>query len=196
MLSTSLSKPTDNHFFASVVKSKEFIPMYHDVVLWMLKRDMLVTLHLRIRIVATRGLKLRVNAAQFVDLKIARKQGLRRRRRSSEYDSETPVVGSSRSAGFLISLPKVSTQMRRLSSCESGQSDISELHFGDANDVEDHANVSDNSEADDDEEWDTTEDPLSPSIIYDPGKATPMQRRWLAAMSEGKNPDIAKRFEL
>jgi len=168
--------------------------MYHDVVLWMLKRDMLVTLHLRIRILATRGLKLRVNTAR--GLRIATEQGQRRRRRSSEYDSETPVVGSSRSAGFFNSVPNVSTQMRRLSSRGSGQSEISELHFHDAIDLEDQTDVSDNSEADDDEEWDITEDPLAPSIIYDPGKATPIQRRWLAAMSEGKHPDIAKRFEL
>ena len=166
--------------------------MYHDVVLWMLKRDMLVTLHLRIRIVATRGLKLRVNTAR--GLKMAREQS--QRRRSSEYDSETPIVDSSRFGGFFNSGPKVSTQMRRLSSRGSGQSEISELHFFDTIDIEDQADVSDESEADDDEEWNTTGDPLAPSIIYDPGKATPIQRRWLAAMSEGKDPEIAKRFEL
>lgn len=53
-----------NHFFASVVKKKELISMYHDVVVWMLKRDMLVTLHVRVRIVATRDLKMKVFEAR------------------------------------------------------------------------------------------------------------------------------------
>jgi len=39
-------------------------------------------------------------------------------------------------------------------------------------------------------------DDLSPSIISDPGKATPLERRWLAAMSVGKEPEIERRFEL
>lgn len=51
---------TKSHFFASVVKSKELIPMYHDVVSWMLKRDLLIILHLRIRVVATVEIKERV----------------------------------------------------------------------------------------------------------------------------------------
>ena len=41
---------TENHFFATVVKSKDLIPLYKDVVVWMLRRDLLVVLHLHIRI--------------------------------------------------------------------------------------------------------------------------------------------------
>jgi len=33
------------------------------------------------------------------------------------------------------------------------------------------------------------------SIISDPARATPLERRWLAAMSDGKDPEIATRFE-
>lgn len=56
-VSTSASQ---SHFFASVVEKKVNIPLYHDVVVWMLKRELLVTLHLRVRVVATGELKQRV----------------------------------------------------------------------------------------------------------------------------------------
>jgi len=44
--------------------------------------------------------------------------------------------------------------------------------------------------------WGTAEDTLSPSMISDPGTASPLERKWLAAMSEGKGELIARRFEL
>ncbi|KIY73207.1 hypothetical protein CYLTODRAFT_342484 [Cylindrobasidium torrendii FP15055 ss-10] len=56
-ISTSASQ---SHFFASVVQTKDNIPLYHDVVVWMLKHELLVTLHLRVRVVATGELKQRV----------------------------------------------------------------------------------------------------------------------------------------
>ena len=33
------------------------------------------------------------------------------------------------------------------------------------------------------------------SMISDPARATPLERRWLAGMSEDKDPHIVKRFE-
>ena len=33
------------------------------------------------------------------------------------------------------------------------------------------------------------------SIISDPARAKPLERRWLAGMSEGKDPVIVRRFE-
>ncbi|KAJ2935459.1 hypothetical protein H1R20_g1635, partial [Candolleomyces eurysporus] len=38
-------------------------------------------------------------------------------------------------------------------------------------------------------------DRFAPSMINDPGRATPRERRWLTAMSDGQEPGIAKRFE-
>jgi len=55
-------------------------------------------------------------------------------------------------------------------------------------DVED-----DNEDSDDDSEDD--DDESVPSIIPDPGRATPRERRWLSKMSEGKSSWIGKRFE-
>jgi nitrogen permease regulator 3-like protein len=40
------------------------------------------------------------------------------------------------------------------------------------------------------------EDNLNPEIISDPSQATAQQRRWLAAMSVGKEPRVARRFAL
>ncbi|KAF9565186.1 hypothetical protein CPC08DRAFT_704721 [Agrocybe pediades] len=192
IISGSMSKQTDSHFFASIVKSKEYIPMFHDVVLWMLKRDLLVTLHLRIRIVATSELKRRVQEQR--ELKKAQAMsgigGSRPR----------PDIKSSRNPSFLLgSHPQMVGQ--RFRSNDSEKSEISELNFDIVSTTlhidEGSASDSSNSEFDEgDSGWDTTEDHTYPSIIDDPGKATPMQRRWLTAMSDGKDPVIAKRFEL
>lgn len=52
---------------------------------------------------------------------------------------------------------------------------------------------------DDDDESDLSgsdeEESFEGSMINDPGRATPRQRRWLTAMSEGQELHIAKRFE-
>lgn len=201
LVSMSMSKQTHNHFFASVMDSKkDLITIYNNVVLWMLKRDMLITLHLRIRVIATRELKVRVKAAR--DLKISRKGPTNRPPLPSYYDFDEaylPTSSSRKETSFLLeSGPRRSS--RRVSSVGSGRSEISELNFDedslDAADDEENTSNSDSEVDGEDSGWDTTEDHLWPSMIPEPGKATPMQRRWLSAMSEGKQPDIARRFEL
>lgn len=176
--------------------------MYHDIVLWMLKRDMLITLHLRIRVVATRELKLRVKDER------DRKMGLQsgnggRFQKKSKSGSENGDTSATRNASFFLSPRSARKFARRISSNESGKSEISELNFDTdetmqvVEEEEGSDSDEDNSEVDEEDSgWDTTEDHLWPSMINDPGKATPMQRRWLSAMSEGKEPAIAKRFEL
>ncbi|KAJ3516543.1 hypothetical protein NLJ89_g1047 [Agrocybe chaxingu] len=201
-ISTSMSRQTDNHFFASVVKSKELIPMYHDVVQWMLKRDMLITLHLRIRVVATRELKLRVKSER--DLKLSRQYGkghLSRSRlkssRSTDHEDGQPSTRARGSRIFPGNSPTAPlTFSRRVSSNESGRSDISELNFPEDSVLAEEESDSNSEVDEEDSGWDTTEDHMWPGIINDPGKATPMQRRWLSAMSDGKESDIARRFEL
>jgi nitrogen permease regulator 3-like protein len=198
-VSTSMSKQTDNHFFASGVRSKEFIPMYHDVILWMLKRDIIVTLHLRIRLVATIDLKARVKDER--NRKMMRDFARRDHRsnpRSTSHDDSTVNVEElspntlSKNATFFLS-PKTGRRFAR--SRDSDRSDISALDFRGADEAEEdtfESEVYSNSEPD---EEDSTEDHVGPSMIDDPGKATPMQRRWLSAMSEGKAFAIARRFE-
>ncbi|KAF9485215.1 hypothetical protein BDN70DRAFT_796462 [Pholiota conissans] len=199
-ISASSSKQGENHFFASVVKSKELVRTYLDVVHWMLKRNMLITLHLRIRIIATHDLKTRVKNER--ELYMAQRSGIggktprsHHERSESEWDeSEKSPAGSAQQASFFLSPKEARRFARRISSNESGKSEISELDFIGAEAKQ--AMGYHNSEVDEsDTGWDTMEDHLWPSVINDPGKATPMQRRWLAAMSDGKDPVIAKRFE-
>ena len=71
--------------------------------------------------------------------------------------------------------------------------DYGEDYGGDddeGNDVEDEEEDSENEEDSEDED-----DENVPSIIPDPGRATPKERRWLTKMSEGKSSCISKRFE-
>lgn len=211
-ISTAISKQTDNHFFASVVKVKEHIPLYHEVVLWMLKRDMLVTLHLRIRVVATRELKLRVRLQREHSLAKKAKRESRKGRAGSLSDSTSRDLNmfksnSTRSGiSWLPLSPKTARRYaRREISSDSGRSEISELII-DEDDTDNHhtfgfEQASDESEAnseadEEDSGWDTSEDSTWPTMIDDPGRATPLQRRWLAAMSEGKESHIARRFQL
>lgn len=188
--------------------------MYHDVVLWMLKRNMLITLHLRIRIVVTQDLKFRVKNER--ESYMTQRSALGQTpssHNSSSHKGKTPILdtdksslstsGSAKYPTFFFS-PKTAHQIsRRVSSIDSEKSGISELDFDAAEQQQlqqpRHQVIlsdSSNSEIDEDDSgWDTTEDHLWSSVITDPGKATPMQRRWLSAMSEGKDPVIAKRFE-
>ena len=48
---------------------------------------------------------------------------------------------------------------------------------------------------DEEEDSEDEDDGNVPSIIPDPGRATPKERRWLSKMSEGRKPWIVKRFE-
>lgn len=208
LISASTSKQSDNHFFASVVKSKDHVLVYHDVVQWMLKRNMLITLHLRIRIVVTQDLKSRVkNERESYMTSRSALGNTPSSHNSNSHKGKASVpesaAGSTRYPSFFFS-PKTAHRIsRRVSSIDSEKSGISELDFYAAEKQQFHQpqhqstlTDSSNSEIDEDDSgWDTTEDHLWPSVITDPGKATPMQRRWLSAMSEGKDPVIAKRFE-
>ncbi|KAF5382194.1 hypothetical protein D9615_004258 [Tricholomella constricta] len=206
-ISSSLSKQTDNHFFASVVQDKDLIPMYHDIVLWLLKRDMLITLHLRIRVVATRPLKVHVRIER--EKALARKAGTRDRLRRGllfelqdgpEDDDDIDLSPPSGTPWLQLS-PKSAHRHSRRQSNESDQQQKMEHPEIDSDGVDESERKTTDEDGSDelddpDSGWDTAEDHLRPSMISDPGRATPLQRRWLAAMSEGKDPQIAKRFQL
>ena len=46
------------------------------------------------------------------------------------------------------------------------------------------------------EEWDEKNDNNLPSIIPNPGQATPLQRKWIEAMSDDQPEELARRFRL
>ncbi|KAF8626403.1 hypothetical protein AX17_006570 [Amanita inopinata Kibby_2008] len=203
---------TDNHFFAAVVKSKELIPIYYDIVHWLLKRDMLITLHLRIRLVATRELKIR--ARQQRQEALLRKGSWVKGSKSNSYhrleelDLDTTYMTTQSASGFPWLSPSskhARRYTRRLSSTETGKGlaeVIQEYDDRIGNRPSDHAVFDEededgNSSLDGAESgWESSEDSLAPTMIEDPGRATPIQRRWLSAMSEGKEPHIARRFAL
>ncbi|KAG5646132.1 hypothetical protein DXG03_004371 [Asterophora parasitica] len=196
-ISSSVSKQTDNHFFASVVQHKNLIPIYHEVVLWLLKRGMLITLHLRIRVVATRKLKFHVSVRRERDSAYAKKAGTRERlRRGLLPDDELDMSPPSDTPWLQLS-PKAAHRHSRRQSNDSAQRP--DPHHDAVGDVGDERRTTDEDGSDElddpDSGWDTAEDHMRPSMINDPGRATPLQRRWLAAMSEGKDPQIAKRFQ-
>ncbi|KAG6894711.1 hypothetical protein C0992_005016 [Termitomyces sp. T32_za158] len=203
-ISSSISKQSENHFFASVVQNKGLVPMYHDIIQWMLKRDMLITLHLRIRVVATHRVKLKVRLAREKALaKIAGTQhydrGLLLELESADDDDEH----NSSSPSTTHWMPLSPRTAHRHSRHQSDESRYRKTNYGGTDgygtgDSERRGTDEDVSDELDDPDsgWDTTEDHLRPSMISDPGRATLLQRRWLAAMSEGKDPVIAKRFQL
>lgn len=202
-ISTSTSKQSDNHFFAAVVKSKDLINLYHDIVLWMLKRDLLITLHLRIRVVATADLKQHVRMQR--DLKRSKHaQGrLSYGANSDAFGQEAEVRRNMPPMGRLswlsLSPKSARRQTRRLPSIGSDYSRTSELILDDEDDDGFDFGDDDEKEGDDSDEdgvgWGTKEDTIWPTMISDPGRATPLERKWLSAMSEDKDDHIAYRFD-
>jgi hypothetical protein len=198
-ISTSLSKQSDNHFFATVVQSKELIPLYHDVVLWMLKRDLLITLHLRIRVVATQELKMRVKMARERALAERwRNIGHRKRehRQLKEQDDVPQDARESPPDASWMSMSPKSARRHTHSKSYAPESEITAdsviIQSSDDDEGDDEANREDE---DDEVGWDARDDDLLPSMINDPGRANPLQRRWLSAMSVGKDAAVARRFE-
>ena len=275
------SANTAQHFFATVVQSnRSLLPLFIPVVTWMLKRDLLVTLHLHVRVVASVGVKKKCRAdnereraerlAKWSE-KNARFQPPARHTRREKDGSESrggrnrgpplaeeviiedegdvdegapPTLEEESGDGdgdpdlakpssfegspnwFSLSPREARRRTRRLPSTSSSREHdgpymsrrrssardhlgsasrrrgrvaddvISENPFyesggedGEEDDVEgdDIEDEEDDSEDEDDENV--------PSIIPDPGRATPKERRWLTKMSEGKTSWVAKRFE-
>jgi len=214
MVSMSTHQQIANHFYGTVVGSKERIPLYHNVVVWMLKRDLLITLHLRIRIVATEELKHRVRMKY--EMAHAKRERIQARSSQSEkesnsHDSQNTVASkeapsietaseSSPGTNWLSFSPKTARALAMRQSVgaqnqESVQrhSDVVEKHG-----VDDLDEEVGSSGAEDVEDWyrgnGDDNNPYS-SMITDPARASRLERRWLAAMSEGKDPYIATRFE-
>lgn len=196
--------------------------MYQDVVMWMLKRDLLVTLHLRVRVFATSELKERVRVKR--ELALARRGRIRSRSQSisasrkhetGKDESSKPVEitteASPQDYWFNMSPKSARRQTRKMSPPQASRRErsMSDAHVTKAPEKEKEADIdyddedilfdetidiSSSSGIDEttSQKWD---DALA-SMIPDPARATPLERQWLASMSEGKDPYIARRFEL
>ncbi|OCH83964.1 hypothetical protein OBBRIDRAFT_742422 [Obba rivulosa] len=219
-ISTSTHSKGANHFYATVVGAKDLIGLYSDVVVWLLKRDLLITLHLHIRIVATEELKERVRT-HWEEAR-ARRRRARARAQGIIHD-EHDILGttglddenadvegftletaseSSPVQNWLSMSPKSARrQSRRISGSEKkggsrGSLSVHRRRFEEKDDVEEDELTSSGEEEVRWENWTRPEyNNYYASVITDPARATPLERRWLAAMSEGKDPDIVRRFE-
>ena len=255
-----VSSSPDN-FFESVVKSKEKIAIYQNVIIWLLKRDLLVMLHMRFRLTATPTLKQLVAATRRETRKARERQRAyqqltvrgRRRKSSAEHDSGSPNVGRSRSllrsvlvaehddeavadeSGEDTPFPPISRSsahrnqdMAKQESLRSppsiddyapggspvvltGEHRQPRRRFSDTSSLMQGVSLrrhrdrkrDDKGNGDDcDVESESESDPDDPddlgvsSLISNPERATPKERRWLRGMTMGKDPVVAKRFEL
>ena len=200
-LFATISGASSTHFYATVVKSKDRVPMFHEVVRWMLQRDLLVTLHLRVRIVVPASLKARVRHRK-EELRDSRWVGdaFRTRRHRARTDS-----GGSEGDFGLFDEPPWYTR-RTPGSQHNGSSvrdvieppileegiDLDEEIDDEEEESADDVEAASRREEEDEEE---EEDDNETSILADPGRATAVQRRWLQAMSEGKDELVTRRFD-
>jgi nitrogen permease regulator 3-like protein len=198
---SAISSLPSNTFFAAVVRSKDLIPVYTNVVLWLLKRDMLITLHLRVRIVVTAEIKAKVRMEM-------ERERIDRAARLGGDDYKTSHNGDRRPQPRYISLsPRRARRLtRRPSEYErslemNGFTDYvkSTTEGGQFDDVKDEMETEQDDEDDaegapEEDLWDA-EDTSWATLISDPARATALQRRWLAAMSDGKDWTIARRFD-
>ncbi|KAH9928699.1 nitrogen permease regulator of amino acid transport activity 3-domain-containing protein [Fomitopsis serialis] len=214
MVSMSTHQQSANHFYGTVVGSKERIQLYHNVVVWMLKRDLLITLHLRIRIVATEELKHRVRMKY--EMARAKRERIQARsaqaeKESNSHDSQKTVASkeapsietsseSSPGTNWLSFSPKTARALARRQSVSAQNQGSVQTHpdVAEKRGIDDLDEEVGSSGAEDVEDWyrgnGDDNNPYS-SMITDPARASRLERRWLAAMSEGKDPYIATRFE-
>ena len=176
--------------------------MFHEVVRWMLQRDLLVILHLRVRIVVPASVKARVRHRR----EELRENGwhtdeeLRTGRHRARADSggsegdfglfDEPPWYTRRGPGSQHSGASIRGAIEP-PILEEGLELDEEIDDEEAQSVEEAEAASRREEEDDEEEEDDNET----SILADPGRATAVQRRWLQAMSEGKDELVTRRFD-
>lgn len=194
-----------------VVKSKDRIPMFYDVIRWMLQRDLLVTLHLRVRIVVPAALKARVHR-RWEELRetgwqTEEEDRFRERRHKARTDSRgsdgdfglfgSPAWYTRRGPGSqnnvanmgeVIGPPILEEGIQLDEEMEDEMEDEDEEEVAPAEAEAAHRTEDSDETEEDYEDTDT-------SILADPGRATSVQRRWLQAMSEGKDEQVMRRFD-
>ena len=180
--------------------------MFHEVVRWMLQRDLLVTLHLRVRIVVPASLKARIRH---------RREELRENRWHSEVDdafrtrrhkARTDSGGSEGDFGLFGELPWYTPRAPGSRHNGSSVREVIEppileegIELDEEIDDEEEEESADDAEVasrrEEEEEEEDDDDDNETSILADPGRATAAQRRWLQAMSEGKDELVTRRFD-
>jgi hypothetical protein len=164
-------------------------PCTVDVVRWLLQRALLVRLHLRVRVRVPPALKARVREQRARRSALAsRGRGGRDKEAAEEEDEDEEDDVREESVFFPFSPRAARVRARGLRQSPLRSRSRGELDEKDsASESESSARDSDDDERAGDEGW---------SIVADPSAATARERRWLAAMSEGKEPGLAARFAL
>ncbi|KAG9015078.1 hypothetical protein FRB90_004886 [Tulasnella sp. 427] len=211
---------TQPQSFSKIVPSSDHRPMYTEVLIWLLQRDLVMMLHVRIRIVATKGIKEKALVSRRKELEEKHK---RRRQTSEEYedareeasdsddDEETQQKNGAKGRtapespgidiAFIASSPEVARMNQRRASHPHLRQGSYQMNspglrqqFNEDDSKEEEEESEESSELESDSELDGAND-LEDSIIANPGRATPTERRWLEAMVEGKDSNLGKLFE-
>lgn len=189
-----------------MVKSKDQCPLYEDVIAWLLKHDLLISLHLYIRIVIPYPIKLRFSDRRTTELKKKKKRGY------YAFDEENLPENSPENKGVADASPvdnwlsmspktarKQTHQRSQPSSTHTPELD-DELLQQEKDDIpEDRFDVEEEEQRDPDEVlFDAFDDncgDIRPELIIEPSRATALQNAWLAEMSRDKDPNIVKLFQ-
>jgi nitrogen permease regulator 3-like protein len=185
--------------------------MFHDVVRWMLQRDLLVTLHLRVRIVVPATLKAKARRRR----EELRESGWHTEEeedafRTRGHKARTDSGVSERDFGLFDALP--AWYMRHSAGSQPSvneaidppildegielDEEMEKEEEGEEEGEEEEAVAeAETASRRDDDEMDDEDDDNETSILADPGRATSLQRRWLQAMSEGKDELVVRRFD-
>ncbi len=180
--------------------------MFYDVIRWMLQRDLLVTLHLRVRIVVPAALKARVrrrweelreNGWQTEEEDAFRDRGHKARADSGGSDGDfglfdAPTWFTRRGPGLQHNGTNIGEVIEPPILEEGIQLD-EEIEEEEVEAAPEEAEAAHRMEDNDEMEEDCED--TETSILADPGRATSVQRRWLQAMSEGKDEHVTRRFD-
>lgn len=196
------SLSSSHQAFSNIVPSpSDDRPLYTDVLTWLLQRDLLVMLHVRIRIVATTAIKERVRRARRREQKEKRRrllngegdddddEELSDERSSDDEDyrsaSNSPEVGNS-------SPDTGRSRRRRSRSASDARTHVEHSGSQDSGADLDADDLVEEEELD--YEGEGEEDDTEPSLIPNPARATRLQRRWLEAMMDGKSDTACHDF--
>ncbi|KAG8927817.1 hypothetical protein FRC02_007736 [Tulasnella sp. 418] len=213
---------TSQRAFATIVPDVEQLSLYTDVLVWLLRHDLVNMLHVRIRIIVTTGIKSRVKERKIKEReeRRAKKREESRKRRAAasgmnqsgeKADNENENKNSEDNGSdeensdeqpfvppidgiWESSSPEDTLNPRRRSRGRQFQSKLSD-NVWDASWLKDDEDEHEEEREIEDSDWDGTDNVNESSFIFDPGRANPLERSWLEAMSEGKSDSIKERFE-
>jgi hypothetical protein len=173
--------------------------VFHEVVRWMLQRDLLVTLRLRVRIVVPAQLKARVRHWRQELRESGWHSGEEDEFHTRRHKSGADSGGSEGDLGLFDApwFPRRGPGLQNsgASMGEVMEPPIPEEGIGFDEELEDDDTDTDAASHRESDEESDEDDDYETSILADPRRATSVQRRWLHAMSEGKDELVARRFD-